>query len=245
MRERVRTRGIVLKKLDYSDSSIIVTLFTYYLGRVKVLVRGAKRPKSRFVSIFETFNIVETVIHVKENREIQHISDAKTLTSYSQLRLSYQKQVWASRITRFVDSILPDLSPSKGLYSLTERTLFMLSNSENEDAIFVAFVSKALRVLGYGLDLDGCRKCGSMEIRYLSPSRGGGICSRCAQSENYLIFVDPDGVEQLRKLYLSSLSASRMFQGKGLVDPILRYAEAITGVDELFEKVMVRKTVKK
>lgn len=245
MRERVRTRGIVLKKLDYSDSSIIVTLFTYSLGKVKILVRGAKRPKSRFVSIFETFNIVETVLHIKDNREIQHISDAKTITSYAQLRHSYQKQVWAGRISRFVDSILPDLSPSKGLYSLTERTLFMLSHSKNDEAIFVAFLSKALRVLGYGLNLNGCKKCGDKEIRYLNPSRGGGICSKCAHSEDYLIFVDPNGVEQLRKLYLSSLSASKQFIGKGLVDPILRYAEAITNVDELYEKVMVRKTVKK
>ena len=245
MRERVRTRGIVLKKLDYSDSSVIVTLFTYYLGRVKVLVRGAKRPKSRFVSIFETFNIVETVVHVKENREIQHISDARTLTSYAQLRHSYQKQVWASRITRFVDSILPDLSPSKGLYSLTERTLFMLSNSANEDAIFVAFVSKALRVLGYGLDLDGCKKCGNDNISFLSPSRGGGVCSRCAKTEDFVIYLNKGEGELLRNLYTSSLSVASRLPVTGLADTILRYAEAVTHVDGLYEKVMVRKSAKK
>jgi len=245
MRNRIRTRGIVLKKIDYSDSSIITTLFTYSIGKVKVLIRGAKRPKSRFVSIFETFNIIEAVLDVKDNREIQHISDAKTLMSYTQLRLSYQKQVWAGRITRFVDAILPDLSPSKGLYSLTERTLFMLSHRENEGGIFVAFVLKALKVLGYDLDLNYCKKCGDINISYLSPSRGGGICSKCAKTENFVVYLNTVGLEILRNLYGSSLSAASQFQGTGLVDTILQYAEMVTHVDDLYEKVMVRKTVKK
>lgn len=245
MSERVRTRGLVLKKLDYSDSSIIVTLFTYTLGKVKVIIRGAKRPKSRFVSVFETFNVVETVIQVKENREIQHVSDAKTLMSYVELRKSYLKQVWAGRVMRFVDSVLPELSPSKGLYSLTERTLFMLAHEKNEEAVFVAYVSKALKVLGYGIHLSSCMRCGDMNVLYLSPSRGGGICTNCAKTENYLIYLTHSGVESLQCLYDGSLSTAAKFQASGLVNSILKYAETVTHVEDLYEKVMVRRSHKK
>ena len=97
---RVRTRGLVLRKIPYGESSWILSLFTYHLGKLKLLVKGAKRPKSRFVSTFETFHVVEVVVGAKETREIQHVYEARTLVTLPELRTSYAKQVWASRLVQ-------------------------------------------------------------------------------------------------------------------------------------------------
>ena len=235
---RVRTRGLVLRKIPYGESSWILSLFTYHLGKLKVLVKGAKRPKSRFVSTFETFHVVEVVVGVKETREIQHVYEARTLVTLPELRTSYAKQVWASRLVRAIELLVPGRAQSRGLYSLTERSLFLMVKEGHEESVFLAFLLKALRTLGYPPTLDRCVVCGRRVPRHLSPRRGGAVCSACGEHEPVLIYLPESGIRTLQALYGSSLGVATQVPDPGLLEPVLRYAEWVTGIDGLTERIL-------
>ena len=51
MDEDKSLQGIVLQAYDVRDSSRMIDLFTQERGKVSVLVRGAKRNKSRFLNL--------------------------------------------------------------------------------------------------------------------------------------------------------------------------------------------------
>ncbi|MDP3981917.1 MAG: DNA repair protein RecO [Chlamydiota bacterium] len=55
----VRTDAVVLRHWDYSDSSLIVSLYTKMRGKIRFMVKGAKTPKSPFRGMFEHFNFLQ------------------------------------------------------------------------------------------------------------------------------------------------------------------------------------------
>ncbi len=229
-----------MRKIPYGESSWILSLFTYHLGKIKVLVKGAKRPRSRFVSTFETFHVVEVVVGIKETRDIQHVYEARTLVTLPELRTSYVKQMWAGRLVRTVEALVPDRAQSRGLYSLTERTLFLMVREDQEESVFLAFLLKALRTLGYPPTLDRCVVCGHRPPRHLSPRRGGAVCSPCGEQEPVLIYLPERGIQTLQTLYESSLSVATHVPNPGLLEPVSRYVEWVTGVEGLTERILGR-----
>ena len=48
MSEIIKTEAVVLSKLNYGDSSSIASLFTEDFGKLSVIVKGARSPKSKY-----------------------------------------------------------------------------------------------------------------------------------------------------------------------------------------------------
>ena len=61
----VKTEGIILKSLKYGDSSLIFSIYTRDFGKVKVLAKGIKRPKSRTLPLV-IFSLAEVVFYKRE-----------------------------------------------------------------------------------------------------------------------------------------------------------------------------------
>ena len=72
----VRTDAVVLRTLDYGETSRIVTLLTRTHGVVGALAKGARRTKSRFGSTLQPMACVEAVLYMKPNRGLQTFKEA-------------------------------------------------------------------------------------------------------------------------------------------------------------------------
>ena len=60
-----RTEAIVLRGVDFSESSRIVTLLSPDRGRLVCMAKGVKRPKSQLAGLLDTFNRLEVVYYWK------------------------------------------------------------------------------------------------------------------------------------------------------------------------------------
>lgn len=56
-----RVEGIVIRSMDYGEGNAIITLCTENAGKVGVLVRGAKKVKSRHAALIQLFTVGEFV----------------------------------------------------------------------------------------------------------------------------------------------------------------------------------------
>jgi len=73
-----KTRGIVLKASNYSESSIVVQIFTEKFGLQSYLVSGAKKPKAKIrQNMFQQLQLLEMVVYHKSNGSLQRISEVK------------------------------------------------------------------------------------------------------------------------------------------------------------------------
>ncbi len=73
------TRGIVFRQIKYSDSSLVVKIFTEEFGLQSYLIKGARGPKSRMKpSLFQPLSLLEIVVTMKAKGELHHIREARS-----------------------------------------------------------------------------------------------------------------------------------------------------------------------
>ncbi len=226
--QRVRTRAVVFRRIPYQEATAIYELFTYRLGRIKVLVRGARRPKSRWVSTLEPFHVIEAVVHRRDTREIQTLQEARILQAYPALRASYDRQRAAALLFDWIRHLVPEDTPAPRLYTLLERVFHQLATYGPSEALSVAFLLRAAEVLGYPPRLDRCRRCGDRRVAYLAATEGGALCASCArQAQAPVVFVGTQGLAGLQKLQKTPLSQAGGESVSGLLDPLLEFLEGV------------------
>jgi len=73
---QVKTTGIVIHSIKYSDSSTIVTVYTRQFGRVSYMVHGVNKKRSVFRAAFlQPLSILELDVIHSPGKEIQRIKD--------------------------------------------------------------------------------------------------------------------------------------------------------------------------
>ncbi len=226
--QRVRTRALVFRRIPYQEASAIYELFTYRLGRLKVLVRGARRPRSRWVSTLEPFHVIEAVIHRRDTREIQSLSEAHILQAYPGLRTSYERQRAASQLFEWVRHLVPEDTPAPHLYSLTERVFHLLATEGNSEALEVAFLLRAAQQMGYTPRLDRCQRCGQPHPTHLSAAHGGALCAPCARTvDTPVIALGANGLRKLRELQRLPLSQVVRVPNPRVLDSLVEFLNQV------------------
>lgn len=81
----LRTDAVVLRTLDYGETSRIATLLTRTHGVVGALARGARRPTSRFGATLQPMACVEAVLYVRPGRALQTLKEAAHLVRFPAL----------------------------------------------------------------------------------------------------------------------------------------------------------------
>ena len=72
-----KTRAIVLRVIEFSESSCVVTLFTEDFGKIGALAKGAKRPKSPFEGALDLLALVRIVFLRKSSDALDLLTEGK------------------------------------------------------------------------------------------------------------------------------------------------------------------------
>lgn len=190
-----KAEGIVLKSMVYRDTSKIVTLFTKQFGKVNVIAKGARKPKSKFGASLEPLTRSHIVFYKRERGDLYTLSEGDVVEPYPDLRRSLLGFSWGSVILEFLYRANPFESPNPRLYLLTKRAFKTLNQTEQDSAfptLVYAFLIKALGLLGYLPHLDKCLVCGKEPrggVRF-NFGRGGISCASCSSEEDLPIGRD-------------------------------------------------------
>jgi DNA repair protein RecO (recombination protein O) len=119
----VKTEGIVLKGMDFRETSRIVTVYTKKFGKVKVLAKGIRRPKSKFGSALETLTRSHIVFYKREQKDLYTLSESDILESHDDLRKNLLGFSYSSVLLDFLDKANPGEESNPRLYRLSAGTL--------------------------------------------------------------------------------------------------------------------------
>ncbi|MDF3076783.1 MAG: recO [Sphingobacteriaceae bacterium] len=98
-----KTRGIVFKSTDYSESSLVVQVFTEEFGIQSYLVNGAKKPKAKIrQNMFQPLQLLEMVVYHKQSGNIQRIKEVKNSPPFGSIPFHFSK----SSIILFLNEVL-------------------------------------------------------------------------------------------------------------------------------------------
>lgn len=98
-----KTKGIVLHTVNYSETSIIVKMYTELFGLQSYLVNGARSKKAKIKSaLFQPLNLLDMIVYHKEKGGLQRISEARTSIPFASIPYDISK----NSIALFLDEIL-------------------------------------------------------------------------------------------------------------------------------------------
>ncbi len=131
------TRGIVLHQLKYSETSLIVKIYTELFGLQSYLVKGVRKKNPAVKqNLFSPLSLVEVVTHPK-NTSVLHV--AKEISCYQQLTgigVDIRKTTLALFIDELLYKTIQNEAPDPKLFHFLWNTVFELDSEEINVADF-------------------------------------------------------------------------------------------------------------
>jgi DNA repair protein RecO (recombination protein O) len=140
------TEGIILKRSNYGEADRVLTVFTPYKGKIRVVAKGVRRIKSRRAGNVELLNRVK--LHLYQGMGAPVLTEADSIETYAILKENLTLSSYASHVAEITDRLLPEDQPNPGVYQLFAAILGILE--KNPRQIFIrAYEVKLLTELGF------------------------------------------------------------------------------------------------
>jgi DNA repair protein RecO (recombination protein O) len=146
-----KTKGIVLHQIKYTDSGIVVQMYTRKFGRQSFLIRGMRNKKSgKHNSLFQPLFILDLELYYKTTREMQTLKEfAVSFTPYN-IYDNIKKSSVAIFLGEVLTSVLREESPHDDLFDFIEQSIVYFDNISIGFANFhIAFLAGLSSFLGF------------------------------------------------------------------------------------------------
>ncbi|MFN4233431.1 MAG: DNA repair protein RecO [Bacteroidia bacterium] len=149
----VKTEGIVLNKIDYTDSGIIVKIYTKNFGLLSFLVRGIHRKKSaQKASLFMPLSILEIVFYNKENQEIKIPKEIRLAYPFHSIQINLIKASMAVFIAEILLKSIRETFPDNRKYDFIKSSILHFDLQEEGFSNFhLSFLIKLSNYLGISI----------------------------------------------------------------------------------------------
>jgi len=166
MSEIIKTEAVVLSKINYGDSSIIAYLYSRDSGKMSVIIKGGRNPKSKIGMMIDPLNHLEVVFYKKESRDIQILSGAEIISHFHHLKEDLERLKYSYAVIELVKNLSPENEPNVKIFKGIVRIL-SLFNSSNEisEILFGRFFLFFTEEIGYELQLINCSVCGRDDLK--------------------------------------------------------------------------------
>jgi len=200
----IKTEAIIIKEMNYSESSKIITLYSLDKGKVRIIAKGSRRIKSKFASAVNLFNHLNIIYYEKEGKELFTLSEADVIESFNNIQSNIKTFAYASLFLEGIDKGISDYDSNPRLFYLLLNFLRLINKSKKPQEITTLFLIKLLSLIGIQPVLNHCVKCNSKEnlnlLDKVGPSyrkfdidEGGTICIKC-KVENKSYEYLPQGI---------------------------------------------------
>ncbi|HOU01572.1 MAG TPA: DNA repair protein RecO [Bacteroidales bacterium] len=205
-----KTKGIVLHQIKYSDSGIIVQLYTSTFGRQSLLVKGLRNKKSgRHNILFQPLTILDAVIYYKESRGMPVLKEFSVFYSPAMIYSDIRKTSMAMFLGEALTTILREETPNNSLFTFLEESIIYFDKCPESFANFhIAFLAGLSSYLGF--EPAPCNKAQDVYFDLLN----GIFVPSPPMHSNY---SDPDISGVLARFFSTSYDNSRDINLTGAV----------------------------
>lgn len=150
----IRTEAVVLRSIDYGETSEIVTLFTREKGKLAVMAKGARRAGSRFGASLQPTSYTQVVFYHKPSRSVQTLTESGHVRSFHGITRDLTTLSCGLRIVELVYSLMQEMEQNPVVFNLLVEVLDRLSRSPVRTAnLFHFFQLRFASVLGFAPDI--------------------------------------------------------------------------------------------
>jgi DNA repair protein RecO (recombination protein O) len=150
-----KTEAIVLRTVEFQESSLIATLFTRKHGKIAVIAKGARKPKSKLAAFLVPGQLLEVVYYMRQNRSVQTLSDVSYLQKLDKLRVDMEKMALAVTTLELAAQLVHDNEENDDLFLFLLKMLPWLNDRDQVSRTIFPYIQIRLAQLsGIGLQFE-------------------------------------------------------------------------------------------
>ena len=144
--------AIVLSRMKYSDTGMIVRVFTDKFGMISLLIKGVRGKKSK-ASMFQPFTILDVVVNLNNKKDLHYPKEY----SLKYNPVSMHTDIYKTSVTLFLSELIYKTLEEKDenplLYGFLEKSIMFLDETEESISNFhLLFMLKYSSFLGFGIE---------------------------------------------------------------------------------------------
>ncbi len=183
-----KTSAILLRRVDYGDADLILTLFSEDRGKISAIAKHAKKSRRRFAGILELFSVLNIQYRLRRRprKGMAVLEEAQLIEPYAALRAQILKTAYASYWAELTLSWTEEDQPLGALYRLLVYALGELDAGRQAAApLNLAFQMRFMALAGLCPNLNYCCICRT-DLEHIDTTtagfdlpRGGLCCPSC------------------------------------------------------------------
>lgn len=200
-----KTMAIVIRVVEFSESSCVVTLMTEDFGKITVMAKGARRRKSPFQGALDLLSITRIVFLHKSNDSLDLLTEAKLERRFRGASLSLDRLYAGYYVAELLAAMTDEADRNREVYELARTTLEEIENGCELATLLTRFELGSLILLGHSPMLDQCVDCGrprQQENRSVNFgwNHGGVLCPRCRTGKKGVVKLSAQTWSRLVRL---------------------------------------------
>jgi DNA repair protein RecO (recombination protein O) len=197
-----KTDAIVLKIVDFSESSCVVTLFTRDFGKISGLAKGARRPKSSFEAALDLLAVCRIVFLHKSSEALDLLTEAKLERRFRAATRDLSRLYAGYYVAELLIELTDEGDPHPELFAAAETALAALSGDGEIRRWVLRFEMTALRLLGHMPSLSACVECGRKVVADRRAAfgliAGGVLCDEHRRGKRQVVALSATALGVLR-----------------------------------------------
>lgn len=191
-----KTEAVVLRAVNFRDTSKIVTFYTKRYGKMSAIAKGARNPKSKFGSLLQPLNYLQIVFYRRENHQLQTVSSSEFVKYFKSLANDVDRFSISMSLIEIVNKVMHDEEENETVFNLLAESLIALDMPGTFPRSTFAHFGLNLAVgLGFKPDFTTCLICRNpIDLErekkvYYVIEKGGPVCEKCSAnlSEGFLL----------------------------------------------------------
>ncbi len=198
-----KAEAVVLKTLNHGDTSKIITLYSREAGRLKLIAKGVRSPKSKAMGLFQPTRHIQVIYYAKSTSGLQLFKSGELVDGFFGLEEDFDRLTLAQVMVELLDRSVEDEESHPRLFQLLVDSLSRLSNREIASAeAYWFFHTHLLSELGFRPHVGRCSVCRGALDEGGSLGRGSSQleCVKCHQPGQDSVFVSGSVLQTIQAL---------------------------------------------
>ncbi len=142
-----KTKGIILARKDYSESDRILSVYTKDFGRVSLLAKGVRMPKSRKRGHIEVFSLVD--FQAVRGKGIDIMTEVEIIDNFAKIRKNLKKVALAYYFMEVIGKITSENEHNTKIFESVLHNLEALKYNSSLKEQRLNFIHRILVDLGF------------------------------------------------------------------------------------------------
>ncbi|MED5579736.1 MAG: DNA repair protein RecO [Nitrospinota bacterium] len=203
------SEGIVLNKIAFSNTSLIVSYLTKSFGKIKLVCKGVRASKKQTGVRFEPGTLVELEWYRKDNSELGTLRSCDSVKIFRRIWEDYESMQVALRMIKTIDRLFSSSDAENLNYEIFKRALRAIEDGRVPKNVECTFLLGEIVALGFTPSFNYCEECNLQEKKgevFFNIENGELRCSSCKLSTSHVFKLSQGTILTILETFRSDIN---------------------------------------